>query len=576
MALPAAPNSLSFNQIRYEFGPRIGPASIGSYRVSQTTVPQGGSLQNLPLDDGVPQSGQIGVGNFFNKRLNVLVNYFSGDSTRSTARADFDSQNIVVVGGLLDPGLAVTTSSGRRVITHVNKTIGSQKSTLNPYICALRTGSGWETDTDLEIEVGSSGRIAGAGGDGGDAGFTVSGRDPVSFINSFGGESVGIITVSGAVGDLVILVSAASTEITVGAGLTSVGDEPLPSGFNEIDANKLAPNGDPGLPYFKISYKTMASSSENITGLTTTNSIHVASVFRGFQDFSGDVVTDFNLTGTTVTFPTVSVDAQSLVFVYGIVRDDNIAPVTASGGYNSIRSVDFGSGNNVNPGCTVVLGYVNTTAGGSVSPGSFTSASWDGDGWVSGSIPLGGTALGSSNVNGQSGTSALGIQYPCTINNAGLILSGRGGGGAGGRGRGVKSARTQDGCEGFGRYVYGGGGGGGGGRGLPGGTGGSRDEYLGIDNGAYRAQNGFNGSIDSAGAGGLGGWSGNRSCLQDAYGGTGGAGGAGGGAGTPVNVTTIGVAGGDGAAIVVNSGVPYTPPTGNAPNGNVIGGVTVS
>lgn len=582
MALPAAGNSLSFDQIRYEFGPRIGQASIGSYRVNYTTVPQGGSLTNLPLDEGVPQSGQqIGVGSFFNKRLNVLVNYFSGTTVfRSTARADFDSQNIVVVGGLLDPGTATTTSSGRRVIAHVNKSIGSQKSAINPYICALRTGNGWETDTDLEFEVGSSGQIAGSGGDGGDAGFTVSGRNPVTFVNSFGGTSVSSIPLSGLQGgDLVILVSAGSTEITVGAGLTSVGDHPLPSGFNELNANKLSPNGDPAFPYFKVSYKVMPSPPDTeITGLLSNNSIHVASAFRGVQSFSGGLQYAGSPTGTTVTFPTVDVDAQSLVFVYGIVKDDNIAPVVASGGYSPIDAVDFGTGNNVDPGCTLILGFANSTAVPippavvPVSPGSFTSASWDGDGWVSGSIPLGGIALGLSNENGSTGTSALGIEYPCAINNNGLIISGSGGGGAGGDGRGYTHARTQDGCEGFGRYIYAGGGGGGGGRGLPAGTGGTAS-LTPTENGNLwrRAQNGFDGTLTSGGGGGAGGYSGYGNCWVEAVGGNGGAAGVSGGSGgTEANIPPIGGFGGNGAAIVVNGGVPYTPPTGNPPIGDIV------
>ena len=578
MVLPVAPNSISFSQIKYEFGPRTGPINIGSYFVNENI----GSLTNLPLDVGIPTTTQeIKFSDFYNKRLNVIVDYFSGVTTsfRNTARADFDSQNIVVVGGLLDPGAATTTSSGRRVIVNVNKTIGSQKSSTNPYICALRTGNGWEPDTDLGVEIGPSGQIVGAGGDGGDAGFTLTGRDPVLFVDSFGGASVSSIGFGTALqgGDLVILVSAASTTTTVGGGVTSVGDRPVPSGFQEIDAYKIPSVGIATLPFFKVSYKVMpATPDTQITGLLSTNSIHVASVFRGFQDFSGNVATGFSTTGTTVTFPTITTDEQSLVFLYGIVKDDNIAPVTASG-YIGIRSVDFGTGNNVNPGCTLVLGYRNASTSGPISPGSFTSGSWDGDGWVAGSVPLGGIASGTSNVNGKTGTSGLGIQYPCTINNAGLILSGRGGGGAGGRGRGSTSARTQDGCEGFGRYVYGAGGGGGGGRGLPGGSGGSRDTYIEVSlDGTYGAQNGFDGNITSGGGGGAGGYSGTGRCVDEADGGSGGGAGSSGGAGSPENVSPIGGAGGNGAAIVVNSGVPVPSPTGNAPNGSVVSGVTVS
>ena len=51
---------------------------------------------------------------------------------------------------------------------HPNKTIGSSNNSRTH--CALRTGSGWESTTELEINIGSNALVSGAGGDGGDGG----------------------------------------------------------------------------------------------------------------------------------------------------------------------------------------------------------------------------------------------------------------------------------------------------------------------------------------------------------------------------------------------------------------------
>ena len=52
-----------------------------------------------------------------------------------------------------------------RVVILVNEDIGSDRVANNS--CALRTGTGWDPDTILEVLVGSDGEIIGAGGNGG-------------------------------------------------------------------------------------------------------------------------------------------------------------------------------------------------------------------------------------------------------------------------------------------------------------------------------------------------------------------------------------------------------------------------
>jgi len=148
------------SDIRNEFGSTSGSSvSLGGYRISQNV----GTLSNLPLDSGVPQSGSISFNNLRGKRLNIVVDLYSipDYSTRLTARSRYDNNNVTVIGGFAGkPG----SSSGKRVIINVNKIIGSSQG--NQTDVALRTG-GWESDTQLEMEIGSSAIITGAGGNGG-------------------------------------------------------------------------------------------------------------------------------------------------------------------------------------------------------------------------------------------------------------------------------------------------------------------------------------------------------------------------------------------------------------------------
>ena len=115
MALQGS-GTISFGQISSEFGMPPGK-NLGAYRVSETY----GSMQNLPIDTGVPQSGQIKFSDFYNKQLNVVVNYFSGSEERRVlARNRYNNGpgngRVNVIGGYRGkPG----NSSGTRVIIHI-------------------------------------------------------------------------------------------------------------------------------------------------------------------------------------------------------------------------------------------------------------------------------------------------------------------------------------------------------------------------------------------------------------------------------------------------------------------------
>ena len=182
MTLQSSGTPIKFSEIRAEFGDGVNtatsPVRLGKYRRDDGDFSNknNGDLTNMPLDTGIPTSGQIKSSDFYGKSLNVVVNYHTSDENRpehahdrysSPATATGTSNNKWnVVGGYRNPP---TNSGGTKVKIHVNKTIGSANDT-NENICALRTGAEWSTGTMLSVDVGDSGRISGGGGNGGAAG----------------------------------------------------------------------------------------------------------------------------------------------------------------------------------------------------------------------------------------------------------------------------------------------------------------------------------------------------------------------------------------------------------------------
>ena len=198
MTLQSSGNPISFSQIRAEFGDGVNtatsPVRIGKYRRddAEFTNEDLGSLSGLPLDTGVPTSvsagsSSIATSNFYGKKLNVVVNYHTSNENRpEDAKSRYESAATStgnstgkwnVVGGYKNPP---SNTSGTKVMINVNKEIGSVRGTSNTgerNKVALRTGSSWTAGTTLQIDIGSSGRIQGGGGDGGAAGST-SGNTP--------------------------------------------------------------------------------------------------------------------------------------------------------------------------------------------------------------------------------------------------------------------------------------------------------------------------------------------------------------------------------------------------------------
>ena len=163
MALQAS-GQIKYSEIIAEFGtPNNG--GLGEFRISEDV----GSLDDLPLDTGVPQSGQIKFSDFYSKRLNQVVDLYSigNNTSRQNAKNRWNNNNVHIVGSSKTGKTKPPNTNDDRVIINVNKTIRSVKGTQTH--CALRTGN-WDSGTILEIEIGTSGKLYGSGGNGGSGG----------------------------------------------------------------------------------------------------------------------------------------------------------------------------------------------------------------------------------------------------------------------------------------------------------------------------------------------------------------------------------------------------------------------
>jgi len=171
MALQSS-GTIKYSQIITEFGtPNNG--GLGEFRLGGGE--DVGSLVDVPLDVGVPIVGEIKFSDFYGKRLNQIVDLHSiGNSTvRQDAKDRWSNGNVHIVGSTKTGKTQPPDTIDDRVIINVNNTIGSAKGTQTH--CALKTGT-WDSGTILEIEIGASGKLYGAGGDGGNGGGASNGK----------------------------------------------------------------------------------------------------------------------------------------------------------------------------------------------------------------------------------------------------------------------------------------------------------------------------------------------------------------------------------------------------------------
>ena len=177
MTLPTS-GAITARQIADTFGYTLGASKgtrIGDYQIEGGQKFVGGTEQlpieiTLPISDGIPVTGPIKFSDFYGKRPTYVVDYYSGGAEAPTTDAytRFKNNSKVIIGGVVGPKNNANDTSGRRVIILVNKDIFSNNNVDTH--CALKTGDGWSSDTQLEILVGFNGEILGAGGAGGGAG----------------------------------------------------------------------------------------------------------------------------------------------------------------------------------------------------------------------------------------------------------------------------------------------------------------------------------------------------------------------------------------------------------------------
>ena len=174
MALQNSGNPISYKNIRDEFG-NPTDNKLGNYRVSEDY----GDLDNLPLDNGIPQSGAIKFSDFYGKRANIVVDLYSGGHNNNynydVYTQAFANNKYVVVGSTDRNSIPKSAwQDGKKVIIHVNKQFRSFGANSVNHV-AVKMGntnnnpnqSGWPSDTTFAIDVGDSGRIYGRGGNGG-------------------------------------------------------------------------------------------------------------------------------------------------------------------------------------------------------------------------------------------------------------------------------------------------------------------------------------------------------------------------------------------------------------------------
>ena len=174
-------DEIKFSDIAAEFGypSNIGGNlnGLGKYRVSETY----GALVNIPLDTNagatqnrdIPQAGAIRFSDFYQARLNMVVDLYSGaTTTRQNIKDKYNNNDVNVVGGFISKP---SSTSGKKVIGHINKKIGSVKEINGQSKVAVRSGI-WDTDTDFTINLGPDAEVFGAGGDGGDGGWNCDGN----------------------------------------------------------------------------------------------------------------------------------------------------------------------------------------------------------------------------------------------------------------------------------------------------------------------------------------------------------------------------------------------------------------
>ena len=196
------------SQIKAEFGdsgPSVvgknyppGSVSFGAYRdVSESHGGKTFTLDhNFSTDTShIPRRGATGsikFSDFYNAKLNVVCAYGTPPGTRrgNTVRERYNSNDgIFVIGNFKNK--PNSNASDFKFVIYVHGTLPSKKGNRN--FCALRTGK-FNSELEVNLIVGSTARIYGAGGDGGHGGRWRDMEDPPGDPGQDGTSAIGVQT----------------------------------------------------------------------------------------------------------------------------------------------------------------------------------------------------------------------------------------------------------------------------------------------------------------------------------------------------------------------------------------------
>jgi hypothetical protein len=567
----SSPNPIRFSDIAHEFGTPPGK-NLGAYRldtqelntnVGTASYKEALGIEKIPLDTGIPTSGEIKFSDFYGKRLNLIVDFYNHptESIPTTSLTRDISFLVYRQGvGLSDCLATFTPRDGSGdIFTITNKSSDGEKTEIrtvkkNVIYDVVFSEPGQTTQNGL---IASSDALKSTASDtgthsrGGRIFKLVSGTSKKAF-----GDRVGS---SNDRDDMQITLPEGINHIFTSGTGTRIRSSGAVEDQSNIDGNTGSDNQRITRP---LTYELIENIDtiqvllrKNIKTRYTENNPNTTIVVGGFKSKP----TSNNVTGKVVAFVNQTIGSVKTGRNYCALK-------TGTWGTDAIVEIVVGANGKI------IGSGGNGGNGGSfgANPNRYYPSNTQEQ-----------IALNIGNIpgkNGADGSSALGIEYPTKIVNQGVIRAGRGGGGGGGSGSGVDLHDT-DPCKNKRTSPLIGGGGGAGGSGIPAGIGGQFGDYLSRLNNKDKGSTTMptSGTTASSTVDGQGG-SGGSATPQDGLGGCGrktarsGAGGAAeidGGNGDNV-YTSRGLGGRRGRGIIISSTGSLISISGNAVDGDTV------
>lgn len=465
MALQASGQPISAKDIRNEFGP-FPTVSFGAYRLQNQTLNTNSDtvsykevlgIEEIPLDAGIPTSGEIKFSDFYGKSLNLIVDFYNHPTESIPITSLTKDINFTVFrqGDATTMISTFTPQDGSGdTFTVTNKSSNGEKTEIK----TVKKNVTYNVVFSRPDKVQQNGLIASSDGlkstasdtgthsKGGKIQKLVAGTSKKAFGDTVGSnndrDDMQITVKDG------IFTSGAGTRINTSGTSVAGAIDGFTGTENQRTTRLLT------YTYTESISTTKVLLRKNIKTRYGENSPNTTIVVGGFKSKP----TSDNVTGKVIAFVN-----QDIGSAKGNIN--NVAFKTGTWGTNTIIEIVVGASGRI-------LG-----AGGNGGNGGSFGANPNrynpGNGQSQTAFDIGNISA----TNGTDGSSALGIEYPTKVINGGVIRAGRGGGGGGGSGSGVDFHDTSD-CSSQRTSPLIGGGGGAGGSGLPVGNGGQLGNYL--------------------------------------------------------------------------------------------------